>query len=740
MLLPESMSRIVIVGTKARLADAINAFYDEKALHVIDHATGDDGLSIGTPIEGTSKASERLLKIKALEKELGIKKKTKTENIAVEDVQERIAAGDVESVEDEVLKTVDARNDLTQSIAELNAKKKTYEILQRLPLTLDQYSGYKSLDVVVGTVSENPAKLEIADSEIFSSYDKKTGGVVAVFLKAGRKAEAAEALAPFGFAEVSVPAQAGKVSPADAVAEIDSEIADKTAKVEEAGKELEALKSKYMSFLKGSDEELSIEVEKGSVPLRIAVSKYAYVMDAWVPTKKVDSVKADLEQKLGDDIYVEFQETRGRSLDETEKAEPRFQKVPTKQNNGAIVSEFEYASSMVDVPKYQEVDPTVLIAIFLPLFFGYMIGDLGYSIPFIIIGAYGLKYAKNKDWRSIGLVLFFGGIWGAIFGTFYYGEMLGMHFIGGGYSDGQWYWYEDSAALTDEAGSRGTSISWDWILGVHFPEWFYDMLPNVGHAHAMFTGEGVSKLEDVGFLLKMSVYIGIIHLFIGHMTGYYNISMQHGGKTAFIHKGGLIMMFFGMIFFCYALTDAMFNRGDMTMAEKLTDGVTLDTFVIGIVLLIAGIIVNAKAEGAMTAVMAVPEIIGQILSYTRLAAIAMSKAGMALAFNYIIFLMIIPKGDVMGQQVLDGVTYNIAGLDWTANIAFLIIAILMFGFLHLVVWTLGILSAGLHALRLQYVELMMRFFDGGGKKFAPLSEKRVKTYFGKQIKLNTKEI
>ncbi|WP_201013828.1 hypothetical protein [Candidatus Methanomethylophilus sp. 1R26] len=49
------MSRIVIVGTKARLADAINAFYDEKALHVIDHATGDDGLSIGTPIEGTSK-------------------------------------------------------------------------------------------------------------------------------------------------------------------------------------------------------------------------------------------------------------------------------------------------------------------------------------------------------------------------------------------------------------------------------------------------------------------------------------------------------------------------------------------------------------------------------------------------------------------------------------------------------------------------------------------------------------
>ncbi|MBO6307423.1 MAG: hypothetical protein J6N70_01020, partial [Oribacterium sp.] len=87
MLLPESMSRIVIVGTKTRLEDAINALYSEKAIHVIDHTTGDDGLSIGTSLEKTSKASERLLKVRALEKELGINKHTKTADISVEDVQ-----------------------------------------------------------------------------------------------------------------------------------------------------------------------------------------------------------------------------------------------------------------------------------------------------------------------------------------------------------------------------------------------------------------------------------------------------------------------------------------------------------------------------------------------------------------------------------------------------------------------------------------------------------------------------
>ena len=129
MLLPESMSRIVIVGTKSRMEDAINAFYSEKSIHIIDHTTGDDGLSIGKPTANTSKASERLIKARAMEKELGINKHTKTADIAVEDVQSRISAGDVEGVEDEVLKTVDARNDLTQKITELNSKKKVLGLL-----------------------------------------------------------------------------------------------------------------------------------------------------------------------------------------------------------------------------------------------------------------------------------------------------------------------------------------------------------------------------------------------------------------------------------------------------------------------------------------------------------------------------------------------------------------------------------------------------------------------------------
>ena len=726
MLLPESMSRIVIVGTKTRLEDAVNALYCEKAIHVIDHTTGDDGLSIGTSLEKTSKASERLLKVRALEKERGINKHTKTADISVEDVQSRINAGDVEGVEDEVLKTVDARNDLTQKITELNSKQKILELLKNLnDITLDQYSGYKSIAVLAGTVTGDASSLKIDDAEIFSSYDKKTGGVAVVFVKKENRDQAYAALAGIGFVELHIPVYTTKVAAADEYQRIAAEIEAAAAEIELCDKALEEMKERYKSFLKGSDEELSIAVEKGSVPLRIAVSEYSYIIDAWVPTKKVDSVKANLEQKLGDDVYVEFEETRGRNLEESEAQEPRFQNVPVKQNNGRIVCEYEYATSLVSVPKYQEIDPTFLIAIFLPLFFGFMVGDMGYAIPFIILGAYGLKKTKHPDWRAIALVLFFGGIWAFIFGLFFYGEMLGMHFVGGEYEAGVWEWHHDHVAV------GGTSVTWDWIFGAKFPEWFNHMICSAGtwdSATGTWTGgeTGIGKLVNVALLLKLSVYVGIVHLFIGILCGVYNIVKQHGGKAAFMEKGGLVFTFFGMILFCLALTQAMFG-GEIGDIAK---GTPLILLVVAIVCLVVGIALNAKAEGGMQAIMGIPEVIGWILSYTRLAAITMSKAGMALAFNYIVFGMIIATRTTAGGEVV---------FDPFANVIMLVVGIFLFCFLHLVVWTLGILSAGLHALRLQFVELMMRFYEGGGESFAPLQEVRTKTFFSKNTN-NIKEV
>ncbi len=681
MSLPESMSRIVIVGAKSHIDEVIEAMYDVKAIHLIDHTVGaDEGFALGTPRPYSPKASERLLKVRAMEKGLGITHKMKTEAISEDEIKSQISSDSVEIVEAELTAVFDKRNDLNQRITELNATKKNLELLSDIPVDLEMYSGYRSIFSAVGTVAEDPtSQLSGMDCEVFTSFDKKKGNVVAVFAKTADKDKVLSVLSEYGFSEISVPEGTGSASAA--LTRTDREIEAAGADLENVTKELENLLDKHKDFLSASDEELSIEIQKGEIPVRIANSEYTFVIDAWVPAAQADSVKADIESKV-EGVYVEVQETRGRKLEESEKAEPRFKDAPTKFNNGAVVKEFEYPTKLVSVPKYQEIDPSILIAIFLPMFFGLMVGDVGYAIPFIILGAYGLKVTHHKDWRAIATVLFFGGIWAFIFGFFFFGECLGMHFVGEGHIEGvEWTW---ERIFTELFGVENFDLA---SVFAFLP---FDV--------------GVGKLHEVGFLLKLSVYIGIVHLMIGYLCALYNKSIQHDFKHGFMEKGGWIFGFLGLVLVCYGLAMFLIYGDDFTIND------VLPFIAIGVVFIIIEVAMNIKHEG-IQAVLELPGIIGNILSYTRLAAIGMSKAGMALAFNYIAIEMI-------------GI-----GLGGVAGI---IVGLILFVFLHLMVWTLAILSAGLHGLRLQFVELMAKFFEGGGVEYAPLKIKRVKTVSSKE--------
>lgn len=687
MFLPESMSRIVIVGANSCIDETIEALYALENIHLIDHTVdADEGFTLGTPRPYSPKTAERLLKVRAMEKDLGINKHTKTNPISESEIRSQITSDSVESVESEVRAVLDKRNDLNQRITELNAKKKNLELLARLPIDLDLYAGYKSIASVVGTVEKDPTQALGGMGEAFVSMDKKAGSIVAVFVKNEDRSQAQNILSEYGFSEIQVPEGTGSVTAA--LQAVDSELAVVTKELAVVEQETEVLFEKHKHFLRATDEELTYDAEKGTLPVRIATTQYSFVIDAWVPSNQVLEVKQTLEKKISA-VYVEVEEEkRGRRESEADKQEDRFKTVPTKMKHGKTTKLFEYPTKMMSIPKYNEVDPTVLIAIFLPLFFGFMVGDVGYAIPFIILGAYGLKFAKNPDWRAIATVLFFGGIWAFIFGFFFFGEALGMHFVG----------HIEEGAVT---------YTWAALLGLDNLDKFFGMF--------LMNGHGVGKIdpEYVGMLLRLSVYVGVVHLGIGYVTAIYNKSVQYGFKHGFLEKGGPFLSFVGVVIVGYAIAFFLIMKA-FTVDEMLP------ILIVGIVVLAIGSVLVVREEGAMKVIVDLPDTFGIILSYTRLVAIGMSKAGMALAFNYIAI------GMIAGVDPLHG---------GSAGIVMVILGFVVFCVLHLMIWTLAILSGGLHALRLQLVEFMIRFYEGDGTEFNPLKIKHVKTISN----INTKE-
>lgn len=309
-----------------------------------------------------------------------------------------------------------------------------------------------------------------------------------------------------------------------------------------------------------------------------------------------------------------------------------YKEVPVVLENNELIRPFEMITEMFSYPKYDEADPTPHMMPFFVVFFGMMSADLGYGI---LLWAITLIVLKSFNIEG---------------GT---GRFLKFLHI----------------------NSYSTMA-----FGLFFGSIFGGELPF----------SVLSLQDDVLLVMVLSVVLGVVQLIYALVLNGVIKNKQNDKASSYVDGFAWAMILVGI---------SMWVLGSMVINSSLLAQAGIIVAVVNAIgILVVSTLANSnKALGVglgLYNLYGVSGYVGDIVSYTRLMALAVASANIGMAFNMIVGL-------------LPPIARFSVGL------------VLMLG-LHVINIGLTFLSAYVHTSRLQYVEFFGKFYEGGGKPLTPL--------------------
>ncbi|MDO4670838.1 MAG: V-type ATP synthase subunit I [Aerococcus sp.] len=201
----------------------------------------------------------------------------------------------------------------------------------------------------------------------------------------------------------------------------------------------------------------------------------------------------------------------------------------------------------------------------------------------------------------------------------------------------------------------------------------------------------IDPMKDAMTLMAISIGIGGINILVGLILKTYLALKNNDVESAYSDGFGWIVLLLSLI---------IFGAGSMLSLPAIA------TKIAGIVALVAAVgmlivpMIYQPKKGAAFAMgfynlYGITGYLGDFISYARLMALGISGGSIALAFNMLV-----------GQL---------------PSVARFTVGILLMVILHAFNMFLTFLSAYVHGLRLIFVEFFGKFYDGGGKPFAPIA-------------------
>ncbi|WP_172636014.1 V-type ATP synthase subunit I [Natronobacterium gregoryi] len=768
------MSKVSVTGSKGVMPTVIETIHGLNLVHLSDYDGSWDGFDNGSPIEGAEDASEKLVTVRALKNTLDLSEedldsdwRKQAVQIAapvpnLDDEQSGSRSGSepiqedwrerLDEIRTQINDLDDQQSEIQEELRQVDERIDRIGPFAALGIDLGLLSGYDSVDVRVGEgpTDEIEDALEAADE--VRAFETFTGGDVVAIVAAPAE-DVGVADDPIGDALVGVEFTRHEIPeteepPSDHVAALEEQRHELERELDRIDAEFEEIKHENGAFILRIEEELTIDVQRAEAPLQFATTERAFVAEGWLPTEEYERLVDTLDDAVGDSVEIEeleqasydrhggthtedvaqgTQATKGDDEEPGPEAddEQEQQKAvadggsvvtmddrpPTIQDNPKGAKSFETLVKAVNLPKYNELDPTVLLFLTFPFFFGFMISDVGYGVLYVLVGYYMYQSFESPGITSLGGVAMWCGAFTIFFGLLF-GEVLGTHELG-------YMIFGDGGAPMGDKGLTPATA------------------------------------EFVNAWLIVAIALGVLHLNIGWILDFAeNILHGHGLWGAITHSGSWLLVLNGLWIWVFTpqaagvKPDFIYTTFDgQPFALGFSGLPLLDVFtvpaaaevipVIGgalagfdvtlpLLMVLAGFVLLYLGDPVELAEFAMPFAHG--VSYARMTAVLLAKGGMAFTVNLLTFgAYQTPDGyrpfAAPWNTIPEGSTEMFPGLFHMGPAEFAV-GILVFIVGHILVLLLGITSAGLQGIRLEYVEFFGKFYEGGGKNYQPFGDDR----------------
>lgn len=551
--------------------------------------------------------------------------KSKREVFSLKELESIVESADVDALLDKVSQKERQLNSLDEKMKDLKQEEEFLRKWRALSFKPEEVSQFRLMDVMVGTVDKEQSDALVEglrdNGRIYYDEVYRRSDEVAymIILPKTERKQFDDLVAQYSYRELTY---THDLLPEDELYRNLTEQKEVRDDKEKIIAEMKKWTSLYRNLELAEEYYYNLSEREKAHDLLID-SHHLFLLSGWIEEEKVDSLKANIDQTIGESEVAVLSE---------DIMMKEYNEVPVVLKNNSFVRPFEMITEMFSYPKYNEVDPTPLMMPFFMVFFGMMAADLGYGMLLFGVTLFALK-AFNIE-GSMGNFLKF--LYTLSFPTMAFGIFFGSFF------------------------------------GIELPIQVF------------------SLQDDVLEIMAFSVVLGLIQLLYGLVLNGIIKGKQGQRASSYVDGYAWFLMLIGFI---------LWVGGAMLLNMPLLTQIGIGLVVLNAVgiLVVSAISSSNKALGIGLGaynLYGISGYVGDIVSYTRLMALAVASANIAMAFNMIIgFLPPIARFTVGVLIIIALQALNIA---------------------------LTFLSAYVHTSRLQYVEFFGKFFEGGGRPLTPL--------------------